>query len=147
MRTLISMLALALAGVAGVQPREVFVVNTQDASVSRVDLSAVKEVGRFPVGSRPYGIAVTRRRRGMPAVIVACFGNDREKRHSPTVLHNAALHFWQPVHAFLKELEVRDACSPEHSVVLSSQTAADRLLPAAHRGFHEVLDFLGHRFA
>ena len=34
-------------------------VNTQDASVSRVDLAAMKEVGRFPVGARPYGIAVT----------------------------------------------------------------------------------------
>ena len=36
------------------------VVNTQDGSVSRVDLVAMKEVGRFPVGERPYGIAVTR---------------------------------------------------------------------------------------
>ena len=41
-------------------PREVLVVNTQDGSVSRVDLTAMKEVGRFPVGERPYGIAVTR---------------------------------------------------------------------------------------
>jgi DNA-binding beta-propeller fold protein YncE len=41
-------------------PREVLVVNTQDASVSRVDLAAMKEIGRFPVGERPYGIAVTR---------------------------------------------------------------------------------------
>jgi DNA-binding beta-propeller fold protein YncE len=38
----------------------VFVVNTQDASVSRVDLATMKEVGRFPVGERPYGIAVTK---------------------------------------------------------------------------------------
>lgn len=44
---------------ATAQPREAFVVNTQDASVSRVDLAAMQEVGRFPVGSRPYGIAVT----------------------------------------------------------------------------------------
>jgi YVTN family beta-propeller protein len=51
---------LALAGIASAQPREVFVVNTQDASVSRVDLAAMKEVGRFPVGTRPYGIAVTK---------------------------------------------------------------------------------------
>lgn len=41
-------------------PREVLVVNTQDGSVSRVDLSAMKEVSRHPVGERPYGIAVTR---------------------------------------------------------------------------------------
>ena len=41
-------------------PREVLVVNTQDASVSRVDLAAKKETGRYPVGSRPYGIAVTK---------------------------------------------------------------------------------------
>ena len=51
---------LALAGAAGAQSREVFVVNTQDASVSRVDLAAMKEVARFPVGARPYGIAVTK---------------------------------------------------------------------------------------
>lgn len=41
-------------------PSEFLVVNTQDGSVSRVDLAAMKEVGRFPVGERPYGIAVTR---------------------------------------------------------------------------------------
>jgi streptogramin lyase len=41
-------------------PAEVLVVNTQDASVSRVDLAAMVEVGRYPVGERPYGIAVTR---------------------------------------------------------------------------------------
>jgi DNA-binding beta-propeller fold protein YncE len=41
-------------------PRGVLVVNTQDGSVSRVDLEALEEVGRFPVGERPYGIAVTR---------------------------------------------------------------------------------------
>ena len=41
-------------------PSEVLVVNTQDGSVSHVDLVAMKEVGRFPVGDRPYGIAVTR---------------------------------------------------------------------------------------
>jgi DNA-binding beta-propeller fold protein YncE len=39
-------------------PREVLVVNTQDASVSRVDLASMKETGRFTVGERPYGIAV-----------------------------------------------------------------------------------------
>ncbi len=41
-------------------PRAALVVNTQSASVSRVDLDAMKETARFPVGERPYGIAVTR---------------------------------------------------------------------------------------
>lgn len=41
------------------EPTQVFVVNTQDASVSLVDLKAMKEEKRFPVGPRPYGIAVT----------------------------------------------------------------------------------------
>jgi DNA-binding beta-propeller fold protein YncE len=40
-------------------PTEVLVVNTQDGTVSRVDLVESKEVGRFPVGERPYGIALT----------------------------------------------------------------------------------------
>ena len=40
-------------------PLRVFVVNTQDASVSLVDLEAMKEVRRFPVGPRPYGIALS----------------------------------------------------------------------------------------
>ncbi|MCI0360839.1 MAG: hypothetical protein L0211_20360 [Planctomycetaceae bacterium] len=40
------------------EPTKVFVVNTQDASVSLVDLKAMKEEKRFPVGQRPYGIAV-----------------------------------------------------------------------------------------
>ena len=40
-------------------PRQVFVVNTQDASVSLVDLKAMKEVERYKVGPRPYGIAVS----------------------------------------------------------------------------------------
>src|SRR5215211_3837216 len=43
-----------------VAPQQVLVVNTQDASVSRVDLATMKELKRFPVGPRPYGIAVTR---------------------------------------------------------------------------------------
>jgi len=55
------LLVLVLAGaVPAAQAREVFVVNTQGASVSRVDLASMREVGRFPVGSRPYGIAVTK---------------------------------------------------------------------------------------
>jgi len=44
-------------------PHEVFVVNTQDGSVSLVDLNAMKEVQRFQVGPRPYGIAVTKDRK------------------------------------------------------------------------------------
>lgn len=49
----------AMAAAEG-EPRSVLVVNTQDGSVSHVDLAAMKEVGRFRVGERPYGIAVTR---------------------------------------------------------------------------------------
>ena len=41
-------------------PKQVFVVNTQDAAVSLVDLATMKELGRYPVGPRPYGIAVSR---------------------------------------------------------------------------------------
>jgi DNA-binding beta-propeller fold protein YncE len=41
-------------------PRYVLVVNTQDASVSLVDLESMREVKRHPVGPRPYGIAVSR---------------------------------------------------------------------------------------
>jgi YVTN family beta-propeller protein len=40
-------------------PKEVLVVNTQDASVSRVDLGTMKELKRHLVGQRPYGVAVT----------------------------------------------------------------------------------------
>jgi YVTN family beta-propeller protein len=41
-------------------PNRVYVVNTQDASVSLVDIETMRELKRFPVGPRPYGIAVTR---------------------------------------------------------------------------------------
>lgn len=41
-------------------PKQVFVVNTQDASVSLVDLETMKELKRHDVGKRPYGIAVSR---------------------------------------------------------------------------------------
>jgi hypothetical protein len=34
------------------EPTKVFVVNTQDASVSLVDLKAMREEKRFPVGQR-----------------------------------------------------------------------------------------------
>src|SRR5262245_48806068 len=40
-------------------PQQVLVVNTQDASVSLVDLGTMKELKRHKVGPRPYGIAVT----------------------------------------------------------------------------------------
>ena len=39
-------------------PKHAFAVNTQDASVSLVDLAAMKERTRYEVGKRPYGIAV-----------------------------------------------------------------------------------------
>jgi DNA-binding beta-propeller fold protein YncE len=41
-------------------PSRVFVVNTQDASVSMVDLNSMKETRRFQVGPRPYGVVVSR---------------------------------------------------------------------------------------
>ena len=41
-------------------PKQAFVVNTQDASVSLVDLAAMKELKRHAVGDRPYGVAVSR---------------------------------------------------------------------------------------
>src|SRR5215210_5568657 len=41
-------------------PKQVFVVNTGDASVSLVDLTKMKEVQSWKVGPRPYGIAVSR---------------------------------------------------------------------------------------
>lgn len=40
-------------------PRHVFVVNTQDASVSLVDIATMKEFRRIPVGPRPYGVVVS----------------------------------------------------------------------------------------
>jgi YVTN family beta-propeller protein len=41
-------------------PRQVFVVNTQDASVSLVDIATMTEVRRISVGPRPYGVVVSR---------------------------------------------------------------------------------------
>jgi DNA-binding beta-propeller fold protein YncE len=41
-------------------PKNVFVVNTGDGTVSLVDLVNMKEVQRHKVGPRPYGIAVSR---------------------------------------------------------------------------------------
>jgi len=40
-------------------PKQVFVVNNGDASVSLVDLDDMKEVKRWKVGPRPYGIVVS----------------------------------------------------------------------------------------
>lgn len=59
---LVSLLAVGVnvAGAESAPPGGVLVVNTQDASVSRIDLDSLKEVGRYPVGQKPYGIAVTR---------------------------------------------------------------------------------------
>lgn len=50
----------AAPSAALLSPKQVFVVNTGDASVSLVDLATMKEVARHKVGPRPYGIAVTR---------------------------------------------------------------------------------------
>lgn len=41
-------------------PKQVFVVNTGDGTVSLVDLGTMKEIEEYKVGPRPYGIAVTR---------------------------------------------------------------------------------------
>ncbi len=41
-------------------PKQVFVVNTGDGTVSLVDLTKMKEVGRHKVGPRPYGVAVSK---------------------------------------------------------------------------------------
>jgi len=49
--------AAGSAAVGG-SPKQVFVVNTGEGSVSRVDLATMKEVSRHPVGPHPYGIAV-----------------------------------------------------------------------------------------
>jgi YVTN family beta-propeller protein len=45
---------------ADAAPKQVLVVNTQDASVSLVDLTTMKERSRNPVGPRPYGIAISK---------------------------------------------------------------------------------------
>jgi YVTN family beta-propeller protein len=39
--------------------RQVFVVNTGDGTISLVDLKTMKEVEKYKVGPRPYGIAVS----------------------------------------------------------------------------------------
>ena len=60
-----AVLALCLGGATGradekkSAAKQVFVVNTQDASVSLVELTTMKELKRYEVGKRPYGIAVS----------------------------------------------------------------------------------------
>lgn len=41
-------------------PRQVFVVNTGDGTVSLVDLVTMKATDKYPVGPRPYEIAVSK---------------------------------------------------------------------------------------
>jgi YVTN family beta-propeller protein len=63
MRIIYALSLMVIAGAANAAEtasKHVFVVNTQDASVSLVDLSTMKEVKRHPVGPRPYGIAVSK---------------------------------------------------------------------------------------
>lgn len=52
--------ARAQESLAGQSPKQVFVVNTQEASISLVDIATMKEVRRIPVGPRPYGVVVSR---------------------------------------------------------------------------------------
>jgi hypothetical protein len=49
----------AAEGTKDAAPKQVFVVNTGEGSVSLVDLAGMKEVNRWKVGPRPYGIAVS----------------------------------------------------------------------------------------
>lgn len=69
LRILLSVLPLATAIAASPAtahpPTKCFVVNTQDGSVSLVDLATMKELKRYPVGPRPYGIAVTENGKGV----------------------------------------------------------------------------------
>ena len=54
------LLAASQAAAQETAPRQVFVVNTGDGTVSLVDLAGVNEIRRYEVGPRPYGIAVSR---------------------------------------------------------------------------------------
>jgi YVTN family beta-propeller protein len=56
----LTLLLAPTPAVSGAAPSQVFVVNTQDASVSLVDLATMKQVKRYRVGDRPYGIAVSK---------------------------------------------------------------------------------------
>src|SRR5437660_10318392 len=61
--TLIAVLLAWAAGPARGQdtdsPKRVFAVNTGEGTVSLVDIPAAKEIERWKVGPRPYGIAVS----------------------------------------------------------------------------------------
>jgi hypothetical protein len=50
----------AAEGSKDAAPKQVFVVNTGEGSVSLVDLVTMKELQRHKVGPRPYGIAISR---------------------------------------------------------------------------------------
>jgi YVTN family beta-propeller protein len=50
----------AAAPTAEGTPGQVLVVNTQDGSVSLIDIATMKELKRVKVGARPYGIAVSK---------------------------------------------------------------------------------------
>lgn len=60
MKTLYSILFLLNSVVLSAQtPQKVFVVNTQDSSVSLIDIEGKKEMYRFKVGAKPYGVSVS----------------------------------------------------------------------------------------
>ncbi len=56
---LLAVVACLASQARAAEPTHVLVVNTQDASISLVELAGMTEVRRIPVGPRPYGIAVT----------------------------------------------------------------------------------------
>lgn len=53
-------LATQFQSILAAEPQSVLVVNTQDASVSHVDLDKMEEVKRYQVGPQPYGVAASR---------------------------------------------------------------------------------------
>ncbi len=69
-------LATQTHSVLAAAPRRVLVVNTQDASVSLVDLDKMEEIERHAVGPTPYGIAV---RRDGKMVAVGVEGEEKVK--------------------------------------------------------------------
>ncbi len=52
-------LLISMMSVSAQVPKRVLVVNTQDSSVSLIDIAGKKEIQRFKVGAKPYGIAVS----------------------------------------------------------------------------------------
>jgi len=60
MALLVAVVVLAAQSIHAAGPKSVLVVNTLDASVSLVDLDTMEEVERYPVGAKPYGIAISR---------------------------------------------------------------------------------------